>query len=294
MKLIFEKISKNYGKNRALNAFSAELENGIYALLGPNGSGKTTLLNIITGNLKSDSGSIIFEDDNHSSENIVTMGVRFREQIGFMPQYTGFYPNFTVEDLMMYIAALKGIKKDRAGEQTADLLDKVELADVRRNRIRTLSGGMKQRLALAQAMLGDPRILILDEPTAGLDPKQRISIRNYISEMAFDRIVIIATHIVSDIEYSAKKVIMLKKGEISDCGSPDELIGKMAGFVWIIPCEEQEVPELTKKYSVVNIGKREKNGQSELRVISETKPSQNSYNVSPSLEDYYLYVFGEK
>ena len=198
MKLIIKGISKSYGSTLALSNFTATLEPGIYALLGPNGSGKSTLMNIITDNLKADSGEILYDDGSGNAENVLKMGVRFREKIGFMPQYPGLYPNFTVERFMWYIAALKGMKKEDAKTQIAEILHAVELDDVPRRKIGALSGGMKQRLALAQAVLGDPEILILDEPTAGLDPKQRIAIRNLISKIAFNKIVIFATHVVAD------------------------------------------------------------------------------------------------
>ena len=294
MKLSFTGISKSYGSNQALLNFSTVMEKGIYAVLGPNGSGKTTLMNILTCNIRADSGIITFCRGEGIEENVLKMGRRFRELIGYMPQYPGLYPDFTVDRFMRYMSALKGLDKIQSEKQIPKILQSVELEDTCGQKIRTLSGGMKQRLGLAQAVLGEPEILILDEPTAGLDPKQRISIRNYISELAFNRIVIIATHVVSDIEFTAKKVFLLRKGEIADSGEPKELSKKMNGLVWIIHCEENEVPELMTKYRVVNLGKNEKNAQPELRVISETKPSQNSYNVSPSLEDYYLYIFGEK
>lgn len=189
MKLFINNITKSYGNNLALSNFTAEFQPGIYALLGPNGSGKTTLMNIITDNLKADSGEILYDDGSGNGENVLKMGVRFREKLGFIPQYPGLYPNFTVERFMWYMAALKGLKKEDAKTQIAEILRAVELDDVLRRKIGALSGGMKQRLALAQAVLGDPQILILDEPTAGLDPKQRIAIRNYISKIAFNKIV---------------------------------------------------------------------------------------------------------
>ena len=201
MKLTIDSISKSYGTNLALNGFSATLDAGIYALLGPNGSGKSTLMNILTDNLKADSGEITYEDADSVRENVLDMGVRFREKLGFMPQYPGLYPNFTVERFMWYMAALKGLSKEESMRQIPEILAAVELDDVPKRKIGALSGGMKQRLTLAQAVLGDPEILILDEPTAGLDPKQRIAIRNYISKIAFNKIVLIATHVVPDIEF---------------------------------------------------------------------------------------------
>ena len=293
MTLTIHQITKSYSANLALDRFTAELEPGIYALLGPNGSGKSTLMNILTDNLKADSGSIAYTSDDGVTEDVLKMGVRFREKLGFMPQYPGLYPNFTVERFMWYMAALKGMTKTEAKEQIPEILRAVELDDVPRRKIGALSGGMKQRLALAQAVLGDPEILILDEPTAGLDPKQRISIRNYISRIAFNKIVLIATHVVSDIEFIARDVIMLKKGVIVDNAPPHVLTEKIAGSVWIVPCAESEVQTLQNRFRVTNISRDETTGEVLLRVLCEARPTGNAKNTAPTLEDYYLWVFGE-
>ena len=293
MKLTLDRVTKSYGSNLALNAFSAVLEPGIYALLGPNGSGKSTLMNILTDNLKADSGSIFYTSDGGVTEDVLRMGVRFREKLGFMPQYPGLYPNFTVERFMWYMAALKGMTKAEAKEQIPGILAAVELDDVPGRKIGALSGGMKQRLALAQAVLGDPEILILDEPTAGLDPKQRISIRNYIAKIAFDKIVLIATHVVPDIEFIARDVIMLKKGVIVDNAPPHVLTEKIAGSVWIVPCAESEVQAFQNRFRVTNISRDEQSGEILLRVLSEAMPDGNARHAAPTLEDYYLWVFGE-
>lgn len=293
MKLTLDRVTKSYGSNLALNAFSAILEPGIYALLGPNGSGKSTLMNILTDNLKADSGSIFYTTDGGVTEDVLKMGVRFREKLGFMPQYPGLYPNFTVERFMWYMAALKGMTKAEAKEQIPGILAAVELDDVPGRKIGALSGGMKQRLALAQAVLGDPEILILDEPTAGLDPKQRISIRNYIAKIAFDKIVLIATHVVPDIEFIARDVIMLKKGVIVDNAPPHVLTEKIAGSVWIVPCAESEVQAFQNRFRVTNISRDEQSGEILLRVLSEAMPDGNARHAAPTLEDYYLWVFGE-
>ncbi|HHX54388.1 MAG TPA: ATP-binding cassette domain-containing protein [Clostridiales bacterium] len=294
MKLKLNDVTKSYGSNLALSGFSAIFTPGIWALLGPNGSGKSTLMNIITDNLKADRGEITYVPDSGEEENVLKMGVRFREKLGFMPQYPGLYPNFTVERFMWYMAALKDIKKDEAKKQIHEILAAVELDDVPRRRIGALSGGMKQRLALAQAVLGNPEILILDEPTAGLDPKQRIAIRNYISKISFNKIVIIATHVVSDIEFIAHGVIMLKKGVIADNASPQELIKKISGQVWNIACDEGEVQAMQQKYRVTNISRDDVTGKVILRVLSAERPeTAAAAPVAPGLEDYYLSVFGE-
>ena len=195
---------------------------------------------------------------------------------------------------MWYMAALKGMKKESAAEQIPEILKAVELDDVPRQKIGALSGGMKQRLALAQAILGDPEILILDEPTAGLDPKQRISIRNYISRISFDKIVLIATHVVPDIEFIARDVLLLKKGVIVDNAPPHILTEKIAGSVWIVPCAESDVPDMQNRFRVTNISRDEKTGEVLLRVLNEEKPSDGARTTAPTLEDYYLRVFGEE
>ena len=284
--LCINQLSKSYGSNLALNQFTYKFDHGIYALLGPNGSGKSTLMNIVTQNLKSDSGDILLDDT-----PIGKLGASYREKLGFMPQYPGMYPAFSALDFLRYMAVLKGINRKDADQQIDELLHAVELYDVRTHRIGSFSGGMKQRLALAQALLGDPEIVILDEPTAGLDPKQRIAIRNYRASVALNKTVIIATHVVSDVEFIAREAIMLKKGVISDSGSPYELTRKIEGQVWQTVVSAEEVQAMQEKFRVVNI----QNGEQGviLRILSEVQPTEDSVTVVPSLEDYYLYVFGD-
>lgn len=302
MQLTIDRISKSYGTNRALTDFTASLEPGIYALLGPNGSGKSTLMNIITDNLAADSGKITYTKNGEPAEDVREMGVRFRRELGFMPQYPGMYASFTVERFLWYMAALKDIASHLKGKerkasiaaQIKEVLDAVELSDVADRRIGALSGGMKQRLALAQAVLGNPSVLILDEPTAGLDPKQRIAIRNYISKIAFDKIVIIATHLVPDVEYIAREAIILKKGVIIDRASPAELTHKVAGKVWSISVPEEQVTALQNRFRITNIVKNECEDTVSLRVLAEEAPTPDAVEVTPGLEDYYLYVFGEQ
>lgn len=286
MKLELNHISKSYGKTKALIDFDAVLEPGIYALLGPNGSGKSTLMNIITDNLKADEGEIVF-----NGEKAKSMGVRFREKIGFMPQYPGIYPSFTVEDYLWYMAKLKGLSNEAARAGIPQVLEAVELTESLKTKVGALSGGMKQRLCLASAVLGDPDILILDEPTAGLDPKQRIAVRNYISRISFNKIVIIATHVVPDIEYIAGNIIILKKGQIYRSASPASLISEIEKKVWLAEIAENEVETLQKTTRVTNISKE--NDFVRVRILSDTKPHPLAKNTPPTLEDYYLYVFGE-
>ena len=234
-----------------------------------------------------------YTSDEGVTEDVLKMGVRFREKLGFMPQYPGLYPNFTVERFMWYMAALKGLPREKAKADIPAILAAVELDDVTRRKIGALSGGMKQRLALAQAVLGDPEILILDEPTAGLDPKQRIAIRNYIAKIAFDKIVLMATHVVPDIEFIAKDIIILKKGVIVDNAPPHQLTKKIEGKVWNVPCEETDVQQMQDTYRVTNISRDDEHGDVILRILAEEKPKEGAKAAAPTLEDYYLYVFGD-
>ncbi len=297
MQLSIEHISKSYKNNKALSDFTAELTPGIYALLGPNGSGKSTLMNIITGNLNSDAGRILLD-----GENILDMGDRFRERLGYMPQYPGIYPTFSISRFLWYMATLKGVgchmkereRKAFVGGEIERILTAVELYDVKDQKIGTLSGGMKQRLCLAQAVLGDPDVLILDEPTAGLDPKQRIHIRNFISEIATQKIVIIATHVVSDIEYIAKEVILLKKGRILDRGTPEALTSKVAGKVWKLSAPEKFLRLLKERFRIISMAASDTPEELMLRILSETKPHRDAVLAEPTLEDQYLAVFGEE
>ena len=284
--LCINQLSKSYGSNLALNQFTYKFDHGIYALLGPNGSGKSTLMNIVTQNLRASSGSVTLD-----GVDIDKLGASYREKLGFMPQYPGMYPSFSALDFLRYMAVLKGLNKKKADEQIDELLHAVELHDVRTHRIGSFSGGMKQRLALAQSLLGDPEIVILDEPTAGLDPKQRIAIRNYIASVALNKTVIIATHVVSDVEFIAREAIMLKKGVISDSGSPYELTQKIEGQVWQTVVSAEAVQSMQEKFRVVNI----QNGEQGviLRILSDVQPTEDSVTVVPSLEDYYLHVFGD-
>ena len=302
MQLTFNDVSKSYGSNLALQNFSATMEPGIYALLGPNGAGKTTLMNILTDNLRADAGYITFEAPGIPTEDIKKLGVRFRERVGYMPQYPGLYPTFTVEQFLWYMAALKDVgaklkraeRKKHVQNEISKILDAVELSDVAHKKIGSLSSGMKQRLALGQAILGNPDILILDEPTAGLDPKQRIAIRNYISQIALNKIVIFATHVVSDIEFIARKVIMLKKGVIIHNATPHELISKMIGKVWCISVPEQDVNDFQQRFRITNINKDDnKPSHVLLRIVSDTLPAEGAANVTPTLEDFYLSIYGQ-
>lgn len=203
MELTFQHLSKNYKTKQALLDVSMTLTEGIYGLLGPNGAGKSTMMNILTGNLAQTSGQILFD-----GEDIRSLGIVFRARVGYMPQQQAFYPGFTVEQFLYYIASLRDMEKALAKKRIGWALELLSLSDVRKKRVRSLSGGMKQRLLLAQAVLADPDVLVLDEPTAGLDPKQRIAVRNLVSEISLHKIVLISTHVVPDVEYVSKEILL--------------------------------------------------------------------------------------
>lgn len=226
MKLIIEKVSQKYGDFYALSDFNAEFTEGVYGLLGPNGAGKTTLMNLLTDNLKRTTGSIRLDD-----RDILELGEGYRCLVGYMPQQQGFYEQFSATEFLVYIGRLKGLKGKKLYGQIDTLLKKVNLYEFRHKAVGKFSGGMRQRVLLAQALLGEPRIIILDEPTAGLDPKERINIRNLIADIAKDRIVFIATHIVSDIECIANEVLLMKSGRVIKKDSPERLIESVHGKV---------------------------------------------------------------
>jgi len=291
----FHSLTKAYGSNLALNQFTATLESGIYALLGPNGSGKSTLMNVLTDNLKSDSGEVTYIDDAGITENVLDMGVRFREKLGFMPQAPSLYRNFSAERFLWYVASLKGMCRAEAARQIPEVLRTVELSDVAKRRIGTFSGGMKQRLSLAQAILGDPEILILDEPTVWLDPNQRISVRNYISQISLNKIVLIATHIVSDVEHIAKEVIVMDKGRIVAKGSPTTLAQSVVGRVWQASVCAEDVEAAQTRYRVTAITPQPTDSSRfTLRILSEQQPTPDAIKAEPVLEDFYWDTFGEQ
>lgn len=283
--LELKNISKKYGKVTALKSVNITLGSGIYALLGPNGSGKSTMMNIISGILPPTDGEILY-----NGQGIRSLGTAYRERIGYMPQYPGMYPSFTVRDFLLYMSELKGLPRGSEGEVDY-ILRRVELDDCVDRKISALSGGMKQRLSLAQAVLGSPEIIILDEPTAGLDPKQRIAVRNFISETASDRTVLWATHIVPDIEGIAREVIILKQGEVTDIAAPEKLIQKMSGKVWRVRVEHNAAEEFRKKYRICSTVP-DGDGLM-LRLLSEGQPCEGAVPLVPTLEDYYLYIFGD-
>ncbi|MCL2634761.1 MAG: ATP-binding cassette domain-containing protein [Oscillospiraceae bacterium] len=221
--IVINNLSKSYGKNKALNGINLDLINGVYALLGPNGAGKSTLMNILALSLRADEGKILWK----GAKRIEECGKEYRGILGYMPQQQGLYDGFRGVDFLCYIAGLKDIPKNKVREEVERVAALVNLSDRLRDRLSGYSGGMKQRILLASAIIGNPEIVILDEPTAGLDPKERIRTREIVKSMAGDKIIIIATHVVSDIETIADEVILLKKGVIVEKGSPADLCEKM-------------------------------------------------------------------
>ena len=286
MELQLEHLSKTYGTVQALKDISYTFKPGIYGILGANGAGKSTMINLITDNVARDKGSaggsILYD-----GQDILKLGSRFRGIIGYMPQQQGFYEDFSPKAFLRYMAEIKGIKgKNENGqtvkEQIDELLEVVNLTGVAYKKIGGFSGGMKQRVLLAQALL--------DEPTAGLDPKERIAIRNYIAELSRNKIILFATHVVSDIECIADYVLLLKKGEIIAMGTPVELIEKMHGKVAEITCTLDEVGKLQEKYHIGNIRQR-KNGIA-LRLVGDELPDEAvMVDENIDLEDVYLYYF---
>lgn len=286
MKLVFENISKLYGDFPALSGINLSLDNGVYGLLGPNGAGKTTLMRIMTDLLKPSTGRVLLD-----GKDIALLGADFRRRLGYLPQDFGFYPNYTAEQYLLYIARLKGLTRFEAKKQTGDLLEMVGLYEKRGQKMKGLSGGQRQRVGIAQALLGDPDILVLDEPTAGLDPEERIRFRGIISNLSRQKTVLLSTHIVSDLEAVANEMILLKKGQVLTVQKPHNLLHELDGMVWTVsvPCENER--ELAEKYPCSNIMH---DGEiSVLRMLSREKPHDEAVSERPNMEDMYLYYFGK-
>lgn len=286
MQLQLQNLCKQYGTKRAVNHINATLVPGVYGLLGANGAGKTTLMRMISGVLKPTSGSIRL-----NGKTIEQLGERYYTHLGYMPQDFGFYPDFTAWEFMLYMAAVKGLDAKTAKVRTEQLLHMVNLYDVAGKKVKSYSGGMKQRLGIAQAELNHPSILILDEPTAGLDPKERVRFRNLISDFAKEKIVILSTHIVSDVSYIADTILMMKAGNFL-LGEPmASVTDGIRGKVWEVLMDPRKVAEYSRRFSVVNL--HHENNMVRLRIVSDTAPAADACTVEPSLEDLFLYHFGE-
>lgn len=285
MELSFDRLTKQYGSKIAVDRMSATLKPGVYGLLGANGAGKTTLMRMLCAILEPTSGEVYFD-----GKEVTAMGAGYRNILGYLPQNFGYYPNYTAEEFLMYIAALKGIPKKYARKRTKELLEIVDLSRVASKKVKTFSGGMKQRVGIAQALLNNPKVLILDEPTAGLDPKERVRLRNLLADYAGNKIVILSTHIVSDIEAIADEVLMMKDGRFILQGTVPQLIQKAEGKVWELSVPEQEARKWEAKTTVANFHHEGKNVV--LRILSDTKPGEGAIPCEATLEDLYLYYFG--
>ena len=287
MELKITNLSMEFGSLKAVDSISCSLTGGVYGLLGVNGAGKTTLMRMLTTLMRPSSGCITWD-----GQDIFALGGEYRKLLGYLPQEYGFYPEFSVLDYLLYIASIKGLRPSVARRRAGLLLKQVGLYGERERKMKTLSGGMKRRAGIAQAMLNDPRILILDEPTAGLDPSERVRFRNLISEMSEDRIVLLSTHIVSDIEYIAGNIFLMKNGSFLRTGSAQDIIASMPQRVWRTVVPKSQMDSFLSTFQVCNI--RTVPGGAEIRVLSAEPPAEGSVEQAATLEDAFLCYFGQK
>lgn len=286
MALILDGLTKTFSSFPAVNNLSYTMDTGVYGLLGVNGAGKTTLMRMLCTLLTPTSGTITWD-----GQDIFSLGSAYRNLLGYLPQDFGYYPDFSVQDYLLYIASIKGLRPATAWQRMQSLLEQVGLTQVRRQKMKKLSGGMKRRAGIAQAMLNDPKILILDEPTAGLDPKERIRFRNLISELAENRLVLLSTHIVSDVEYIADQILLMKDGSLVHHGTSQQLLAAAPTQVWTCTVPRAQADQLLHQYPVVNLKTLPQGVQ--LRVLSQTPPTPEAHPAEMSLEDLFLHYFGE-
>ncbi len=287
MELSVDRLTKQYGSKIAVDCVSAILKPGVYGLLGENGAGKTTLMRMICSILEATSGEVLCD-----GRNVTDMGADYRNLLGYLPQDFGYYPDYTAMEFLRYMSVLKGIPRKKALRRSEELLEVTGLTDVSAKKIKTFSGGMKQRLGIAQALLNHPKVLILDEPTAGLDPKERVRFRNLLADYAGDRIVLLSTHIVSDIEAIADYVFIMKRGGFAAQGTVPDLIEQAEGKVWELQVAPKEVHVWEKKATISNL--RHEDGHVVLRIVSDEQPSPHAVMCHAALEDLYLYYFPVK
>lgn len=286
MILTLNDISKSYRQTKALQSFTYQFESGIYALLGPNGAGKSTLMNILVQNIQADGGQILVDNQDVSHD-----GAAYRARIGYVPQQQALPKYYSVEHFLYYIASLKGLSQATATKQIEEALQLTNLREKRRVKLGALSGGMKQRILIAQAVLGNPELLIMDEPTAGLDPKERIRIRNLISSVSAGRIVLIATHVVSDVECIADQFLFLHNGKLIDHIYPRDLEKRLQSKVFEWKTSESDAEHLLHDFRVSGLV-QESDGL-RVRMVTESTVPENAIPVTPHLEDMYLYLFGK-
>lgn len=288
MELYIDHVTKDFKDKRAVDDVTLRITPGVWGLLGANGAGKTTLMRMIAGISKPNSGEILYD-----GLSIQKLGSAYREIFGYLPQDFGFYPEFTVQDYLEYMSALKGLDKAYAKRKISELLERLSLTEVRRKKISKLSGGMRRRAGIAQALLNDPEMLVLDEPTSGLDPGERIRFRKLISEFAHDRIVLISTHIVPDVEYIAAENAIMKNGGILAVGTSEELVSQIENKVWTTVAPIQELSKLEQKLRIVNLRNLE-NSAVEIRYLADKPYSPTCKKATPHLEDLYLWLFPQE
>ena len=284
MELQFEQVTKNYKDKKVLKGISLTMRTGVYGLLGPNGAGKTTMIRILADVLRPGKGRVLCD-----GRDIHAMGDEYRAKIGYLPQDVSFYGDFTGKDYLEYSAALKGMEKSMAGKRIEELAYAVGLQNDLARKCAAYSGGMQRRLGIAQALLDNPEILILDEPTSGLDPYERIKFRNIISAYAKDRLVLLSTHIVSDVEHIAAQIMMMEYGVIQYTLTNADYIKKMDGRVWLVKMPAEQLVEYQNQAVISNVIARD--DHMEVRVIDESKPVPEAVQAVPTLEDAYLYIF---
>lgn len=287
MELLIDHVSKQFKDKTAVDDISLELTPGVWGLLGANGAGKTTLMRMIAGIMRPTSGRVMYD-----GVPIQTLGERYRDVFGYLPQEFGFHQEFTVRDYLAYVAALKGLPERQGRRRIRELLERVSLLDVSGKKISRLSGGMRRRVGIAQALLNDPEVLILDEPTGGLDPGERVRFRNLLSEFAHDRIVLISTHIVPDVEYIAACHAIIKGGRLLATGTTEELVKLVEGKVWSCTIPAEAVPEYESKLQIISL-RNENDGRVSIRYLAERPCGAHSAAAAPRLEDLYLWLFPE-
>lgn len=288
MELAIEHITKSYKDKTAVNDVSLRITPGVWGLLGQNGAGKTTLMRIIAGILPPTAGTVRYD-----GLPIETLGAKYRDLFGYLPQDFGFYPEFTVSDYLEYMACLKGLSLSESRRKIQKLTESLSLGEVRQKKIVKLSGGMRRRVGIAQALLNDPKVLILDEPTSGLDPGERVHFRNLLSEFAHDRIVLISTHIVSDVEYIATQNAVMKDGRIVAAGTTDDLLRLVQDKVYTCVIPAQQLPLYEKRLRIVNL-KNEPDQRIALRYLADSPDGPDSSTAVPRLEDFYLWLFPQQ
>ena len=288
MELYIDSVSKKFKDMTAVDNVSLQLTPGVWGLLGANGAGKTTLMRMIAGIMEPSSGEI-----RYNGLPIKELKESYRDILGYLPQEFGFYPEFAVKDYLEYVAALKGLPTSESKRKIDGLLERLTLSNVKNKKIAKLSGGMKRRVGIAQALLNDPEVLILDEPTSGLDPGERVRFRNLLSEFAHDRIVLISTHIVSDVEYIATQNAIMKKGKLLSTGTTEELVQQVNGKVWSATIPMNLLSEYESKLQIVNI-RNEERGTASIRYLAGKPLIENSSEQDPHLEDLYLWLFPQE